>query len=98
MVPELAPEVLTAHEYPASLRALLRDARRRGCLRRSVTPHRPRAVLAARVLADAAAGARRAAMPGSGISAARLAAALPYLAAAGTAAAAGVLGDGSRPV
>lgn len=98
VVPDLAPEVLTVHAYPASMRTLVRDARRRGRLRWSVRgAHRPRGVLAARVLADAPAGALRAAAPGSGISASRLAATLPYLAAGGTAAAAGVLTGGPRP-
>lgn len=97
VVPELAPDVVTAHAYPASLRTLVRDSLRRGRLRWSVPgARRPRAVLAARMLADAPVGAWHAAARGSGISPGRLAIALPYLAAGGTAAAAGVLTGGPR--
>lgn len=92
IVPELAPDVRTADTYPASLRVLLRDSVRRGRQRHAMRgSRRPRVVLAARALADAPAGALRAAAPNSGVDRALLAAALPHLTLAGVAGAAGVL-------
>jgi hypothetical protein len=89
-----APEVQTEAVYPLTARELLDEQRRRGRLRRSVQRHRPRAVLAARALADAPEGFLRAAR--GDVSARELAGSAPLVAAGALAAAGGVLSAGPR--
>jgi GT2 family glycosyltransferase len=86
-----APDVLTRHHYPQTLRVLVRDQHARGRRRYAVRgASRPRLVLTARALADAATGGWRALGPGTPVPRRAALRCLPHLVLGALATAAGV--------
>jgi hypothetical protein len=90
-----APDVLTAHAYPTTVRGLIADQYRRGRRRGSLAAAaRRRAALLAQVLLEPGQGFWRAMGPGSPIDRAELVRVAPLLLVAAAATLAGVLRSG----
>jgi GT2 family glycosyltransferase len=91
----LAPEVRIAHRYPSSPPALVRDQFVRGAIRADIYAGARRLQLVVGALLSPVLALRRAAAPGSPISATRLAAATPLLLLGGLVTAAGAASGGT---